>query len=242
MKRKWGIVFIVIILFCLTSCRKEPSSEDTSAGTYVYTPATSVPDSENDPLDASAFSVNASWQDNFNVTYRYFDVSQGKTPVTIIEKKTASFFSASYLETGNTLYYVQNGSDIEQYILTTDSFTGAKSVMKNKSISGLSSTFMKLSEVSPELPRLSNVLYMSDEAVAGRMCKKFIQRAYSNGEAQETVYVWVDKEYGFAARCEAYDAQDEMTVYWDLVSFSTGSITDFDVEINLSIYQISEES
>lgn len=239
MKKVLLFAFLAFVLLLSSGCRQE--AEPPTKETYAYTPS-ETDETVSSPEGATQeerYHVDLSWQNNFELTYRYFDKSQGNETVTIREKKGDSFFYAEYLESGDKLLYLQNGRDLDQYALTKD-FTGAHAVMKNKQISGVSSTFMKLSEVSEDLPSLSNVMYIRDESVAGRTCKKYLQRAYQNGELQESVYVWVDAALGFAARCEGYDAEDQMTVSWDLVSFSAGTATTSESVVDLSLYDIEE--
>ena len=114
------------------------------------------------------------------------------------------------------------------------------SVLKGKSISELSSTYMKLTAVAEDLPTYTNVLFMADETVAGRACKKYIQRAYTDGKVTETVYVWVDSLFGLCLKCEDYDADDVLQTYWETISFSTGRVTDSSFGFDLSIYDFTE--
>ena len=64
--------------------------------------------------------------------------------------------------------------------------------------------------------------------------------AYEDGRVTETVYVWVDAEYGFALRCEDYDADDVLQVYWETVSFVSGGVTEADLGVKLSDYKFTE--
>ena len=237
MKKAVSVLLLCFMLFSFAACRG--GEEPESTGTYTYTPATSGADDTTGGSEGSeAFPVDASWHENFNVLFKYFDISQGKDPVTVNEKKGEGFFIAEYMETGSKLYYVQNGPDIDYYYLSSD-LTGVRSRLKNKQMSSISTTFMKLSEVSGDLPTLANVMFMGEENVAGRPCRKYIQRAYQDGEAKQTVYVWVDEEYGFAARGEAYNEKDEMTVNWVLLRFSAGDVGE-DSGVSLGAYEIRD--
>ena len=100
---------------------------------------------------------------------------------------------------------------------------------------------MKLSNVDATMPAQSNVLYMYDEIIAGRNCHKYIQRAYADAKLTESVYVWIDAQYGFAMKCEDYDAADVLKTSWEVTEFAAGGVTADDVVIDLSQYSFTEE-
>ena len=226
-------------LLALPACTQK--EEEPSSGPYIYTPGgQSEPNAEAQTGEAVEISVNKEWQQNFTLQYTYFDKSQSDETVTIRETRTSDAFCAEYADRGDILYYKENGKDIDYYVIMKDA-ENVHSVIRRKSISDLSSTFMKLSDVSGELPSLTNVMFMYEESVCGRPCKKFIQRAYQNGEPQETVYVWVDNVYGFAAKGESYDASDELQVAWELKSFQSGNVTDGAIRVNPAAYDFTEQ-
>lgn len=189
----------------------------------------------------STYTVNTSWQKNFTAVYKYFDRNTSADTVTIEEKRCDTAFSASYPATGNLLFYRANGSNIDFFTLIPSQAQYVHTLIENKSINDISTTFMKLTTVTPELPTLSNVLFMADETVAGRPCKKYIQRAYADGAVTETVYVWVDTQFGFAMKCEDYDKESKLRTYWEVTAFTSGSVTlsDFD-SINIQNYTFTE--
>ncbi len=226
-------------LLALPACGR--NEEEPSSGPYVYTPGVQTESGEETSADTSVkITVDKSWQDNFSLQYSYFDRSQSADTVTIRETRIDDAFCAEYTDKGAILYYKENGRDIDYYVIMKDA-ENVHSVVKRKSINELSSTFMKLADVSEELPSYTNVMYMYEESVCGRPCKKFIQRAYQNGEAKETVYVWVDSVYGFAAKGESYDENDELQVSWELKSFKTGSITASDIHVDPAAYTFTEQ-
>lgn len=227
-----------VLLFTLAACKKK--EEDVATDPYVYTPQGQTAAEGQTALPEEArFTVNQAWQKNFTLQYKYFDLSQSAETVTIRETRAEKSFAAEYVNNGDILYYKENGGNVDCFMIIKGE-ENVHSVIKGKSIGDLSSTFMKLSEVSASMPSLSNVLYMNEENVAGRACKKYIQRAYQNGVAKETVYVWVDKEYGFAARGESYDENNKLTVSWELVQFQAGGVTDGSIRVNLDDYTFTE--
>ncbi len=236
-------IIIVLSTFILSSCNKDPGENETDTG-YEYTPS----GSENEATTAKSneeelqkkININNSWQKNFSVSYEYYNPEQSISTMKINEKKSSSAFTVEYVDTKSVLYYKANGNDTDYYVIIDNEEEQVHSVLEGKSFSSLSSMFMKLTVLSPDLPSQSNVLYMYDEEVAGRNCHKYIQRAYSEGKLTQSVYVWVDAEFGFASKCEAYDADNKLTVMWKTESFETGTLEDEDVIIDISEYSFKE--
>ena len=228
---------LTLLGFVACGGREEPTtSMDYS---YISGDTTESPDAT-DPKDDDAFAVDTSWQKNFSAEYKYYDKSASEDTVTIREVRCDTAFAAKYPATGNLIYYVSHGTDIDCYTVAPAQKQYMHTVIKNKSIADISTTLMKLTEVSADLPDRSNVLYMGEEKVAGRTCKKYIQRAYTDGAVTETVYVWVDAEFGFAVKCEDYDENDELKTYWEVTSFSSGSVSEADVGVDISKYTFTE--
>lgn len=236
-----AVILAFASLIGFASCSKTP--ETTTTESYVYHPAdetTTSSDKENSPAGSDALNVDPSWKANFDVSYTYFNKSQSEDAIRVHEKRSEKYFSAEDIDSGDTLYYKENGKNIDSYVIVPGGEEQVHSVIDGKKLNDLSSTFMKLSDVDPDLPVLANVMYMYDEDVAGRACSKYIQRAYADGEATGTVYVWVDAEYGFAAKGEVYDANTVLTASWEVTSFAAGAVKDADVEMDLSSYKIVE--
>ncbi len=232
------ILALAVALGAFSACGGSGDAESTTG--YEYTPSGQEEATTAQSVQAEKLDVNKSWQKNFSVEYEYYNPEQSPATMKISEKKASKAFTVEYVDTSSVLYYKENGRNTDYYVLIEGQDTQAHSVLENKSISSLSSMFMKLSEVDADLPSKSNVLYMYDEEVAGRTCHKYIQRAYSDGVLKESVYVWIDAQYGFAAKCEAYDADNILTVMWRLTSFESGTLTNEDVYIDISGYSFGE--
>lgn len=234
-----------IMIFTLSSCGDKNNPDTTSDYSYSsqgdLTEENGSDSGAASPDEAESFVVDTSWQKNYSAQYKYFDAETSKETVTINELKGEKSFSASYPDSGNLIYYAENGDNIDCYTVIPAEKQYVHSVIKNQSINSISSTLMKLTGVSEELPKLTNVLYMNDEAVSGRNCKKYIQRAYTDGEVTETVYIWIDSEYGFALKCEDYNAENELKTYWEVTALSIGTVDDEDLGIDLSAYSFTEE-
>lgn len=239
------LILLTALVFSLTfiasSC-KDNNGEETSTGyEYKHSGADDITQSSTDGELEKTIKIDNSWKRNFRVNYRYYNPEQSITTMNIEEKKSANAFTVKYIDTGSMLYYKANGNNTDYYVIIEQEDEQVHSVLTGKKISSLSSMFMKLSAVDSDLPSRNNVLYMYEEQVAGRNCHKYIQRAYSDGKLTESVYLWIDAEFGFVARCEAYDAADTLTVMWEIEDFVTGTLQDEDVFIDLSAYNFKEE-
>lgn len=229
-----------VTLLCFVSCGTSGNEGETTTN-YNYMPQGAegtTAQGQNSPGDK--INIDKSWQKNFSAEYEYYNPEQSLATMKIKEKKSRNAFTVEYVDTNSILYYKADGNNTDYYVIIDGETEQAHSVLENKPFSSLSSMFMKLSEVDKDLPSQSNVLYMYDEEVAGRVCHKYIQRAYSGGKLTQSVYVWIDKEFGFAAKCEAYDEENIMTVMWRLTAFETGKLSDSDVFIDVSQYTFKE--
>ena len=238
-RKTLAVLLLISVFAAFAACKKEPPVPTYSDYTY-RTESTTAPDDETETVKSEFYTVDPSWQRNFEVAYKYFDKSTSEQTVLIKETRSETAFSAVYPETGNMIYYKANGDSIDSYTVVPSEEQYVHSVLKGKSISELSSTYMKLTAVAEDLPTYTNVLFMADETVAGRACKKYIQRAYTDGKVTETVYVWVDSLFGLCLKCEDYDADDVLQTYWETISFSTGRVTDSSFGFDLSIYDFTE--
>lgn len=235
------VMAVLMSMLCFAACGNNSGETESSTG-YEYTPSGAEKTTVADTSQLNEeISVDFSWKKNFRVVYRYYNPEQSLTTMKIQEKRSDNAFTVEYLDTSSILYYKANGNNTDYYVIIDNENEQVHSVLEGKKFSSLSSMFMKLSEVSPELPSQSNVLYMYDEQVAGRNCHKYIQRAYSDGNLTESVYVWVDAQFGFVAKCEAYDATDKLTVMWSVDEFEAGTLKDEDVFIDTSLYTFKEE-
>lgn len=231
------VLSVMCTLFSFAACTTDSTQETTTE--YVYVPSV---ESTLPSQPETKINVNTSWQKNYEVEYVYYNAEQTDEQLHISEKRHSSAFVVEYINTNARLYYEKSGNDTDYYVIMPKESEQAYSKLKDSNFADLSSMFMKLSTVSASLPTQNNVLYMYDEKVAGRDCHKYIQRAYSDGELTQTVYVWVDIEYGFAAKCEAYDAKNKKTTYWEINSFSAGDVSETETFVDLSLYDFKEGS
>lgn len=241
MKMTFVKILCVFCVFCtlfsFVACTGDTAQETTSE--YVYQPSVETTVAAQ---PESKININTVWQKNYEVEYVYYNAEQTDGELNISEKRHSSAFIVEYLDTNAKLYYEKAGSATDYYIIMPEENEQVYSKLHDSNFSDLSSMFMKLSGMSASFPSQNNVLYMYDEKIAGRDCHKYIQRAYSDGELTQSVYVWVDIEYGFAAKCEAYDAKNKKTTYWEITSFSAGEVSETEKFVDLSLYEFKEKN
>ena len=235
-----AVILLLAQLTVISACKKNKPPEEYWDYSYRAESTTGAAVPSDQVTQSTLFTVNPVWQKNFDAEYKYFDKNTSDDTVTIKETRSEKAFCAKYPSSGNLVYYKANNVAIDCYTVVPSEEQYVHSVITGKSINDLSSTYMKLTAVSEDFPSYSNVLYMSDETVAGRACKKYIQRAYTDGKMTETVYIWVDAEYGFAMKCEDYDAENVLQTYWETVSFSTGNVLESSIGVDISKYQFTE--
>ena len=235
-----AVLLLLAQLTVISACKKNRTPDEYWDYSYRAESTTGAAVPSDQATQSTHFTVNSAWQKNFEVEYKYYDKNTSEETVTIREARSEKAFCAKYPASGNLVYYKANNIAIDCYTVVPAEEQYMHSVITGKSISDLSSTYMKLTAVSEELPGYTNVLYMADETVAGRTCKKYIQRAYTDGKMTETVYIWVDAEYGFALKCEDYNAENVLQTYWETVSFSTGNVLESSIGVDISQYQFTE--
>ena len=212
---------------------------------YEYNPSVQTTAADNGETTAAeeneiSFKTDNSWMKNFSVTYRYYNPENDSSTVTVKETRADKVFCVEYEQSQSLMYYKENGSGTDMYTITPSSNT--HTLLSDKKFSTISSLFMKLSAVDEKLPLQSNVMLMGTEQVAGRECAKYIQRAYTDGEVTQTVYVWVDIEYGISLQCRALDSSDKLTLSWEVTEFRTGNLTQKDTGVDLTKYKFTEVS
>ena len=244
MNKHWkaapALLLAALVPLGFAACKGE--EEPTTQPYYTYiSDDTTLPAESTSPAENNAFRVDNSWQLNFAAEYKYYDGAVSEDTVTIRETRCETAFAAEYPDTGNLIYYVADGQNIDCYTVAPAEKQYMHTEVKNKKIADISTTLMKLTAVSADLPDRSNVLYIGEETVSGRVCKKYIQRAYTDGTVTETVYVWVDTQFGFALKCEDYDAEDSLKTFWEVTSFSAGNVTEAQIDVDLTDYTFTEK-
>lgn len=244
-----SFICILLAVFMLTSCKEE--NETTESSEYLYQHSGDIISSlpETDNSDASdivvqpgstdgIFAVDNSWQSNYSAEVDVFFYEPAQGVIKIKEMKSENAFRFTDDSKKIIHYYVTDGSTIDQYIINEEDVnTHAE---KNEVFNVTSSTFIELTKVDADLNERANVLYMGDERIASRNCHKYISRAYVDGKLTDSVYFWIDIEFGFCMKNERYDESGNLVGKWVVTSFTTGNVTDEEVKIDISDYSFEE--
>lgn len=228
------LLFSIVTVF--SSCNDTENTESSTG--YEYTPSGSegTTAGNTDETDEQ-IKIDNSWRKNYYVKFSHYNPEKSISTMYYEEKRSENAFTLEYLDSAGFIrYYKADGNDTEYYEIIKNQKEQNRPVSTGESLSTLFSFFMKLSKVEPDFSTLGNVLYMYDESVAGRNCHKYIQRAYTDGALIETIYVWIDIEYGFAVKWEQYDSENKLSSMMSVESFSVGNMKDEDVVLDTSVY------
>lgn len=236
------IALLTVFLLCLSSCTdKTEENESTTAYEYVPSDTQTTAGESESSAGTEQLNIDTSWTGNFNITYSILNPEVSPVPIKIREIKTDNVHSIEYLDGSSFYCWKQNGSDVYKYTVVANASEQVYKVYENESVTRHSVFFKECSEIDKGFPLLSNVCYEYDEVVAGRQCSKYIQRAYKDGKVTATLFVWADKEFGFAVKKEEYDENDKLVVMLELIDFSYGETVDEDVTFDESEYVFKEE-
>ena len=236
------IALLTVFLLCFSACTGESGQkESTTAYEYVPSDVQTTGAEVESSTGAEELKIDKTWTKNFDITYSILNPEVSPTPIKIREIKTDNVYSIEYLDGSSFYFWKQNGSDVDEYTVVANANEQVHKVYKNKSVSKVEVLFGQSSEVEKDFPLLSNVCYEYDEVVAGRQCSKYIQRAYKDGKVTGTLYVWIDKEFGFAVKEEEYDGNDSLVAMLEVIEFSSGETADEDVTFDASQYTFKEE-
>lgn len=239
---------LATVLGALTACKKqsEPGLEayaTTEKHTQVFTdPApveyTTAPTVSVPVTGGSELNVDASWMDNFTLSYSY---SQNGVYSFLTERRCAGIYSVTDNATGISTYFIQNGKDIDQYVLDPQTKKGTYSVVEDAELAQLSTGFMKIAYLDPSFTVNPGVEFQIEEPVAGRAAKKYTQSSFTPaGLLTAYAFVWVDEEYGFASKCQVYNLAGSVNTGWELQSLEVGGVTKEDISFSTEGYDISE--
>ncbi len=236
------IFLLTVFLLCFSSCTgKTEENESTTAYEYVSSDTQTTVSGNESSTGTEELIIDTSWTRNFNATYSILNPDVSPVPIKIREIKTDNVHSIEYLDGSSFYFWKQNGSDVYKYTVVANASEQVYKVYENESVLNHSVFLSKCSEIEKNFPLLSNVCYEYDEVVAGRQCSKYIQRAYKDGKVTATLFVWADKEFGFAVKEEEYDADGRLVAKLEVLEFSCGSTKDEDVIVDISGYTFKEE-
>ena len=172
------------------------------------------------------------------LTYTY---TEGTESSELREMRCEGLYSVTDLASGAATYFIQNGSDIDQYVLNPAAMSGTHSVLSDQSLADITTGFMKIAYVDSSFPTLSNVEYQGEETVAGRVAAKYTQSAYNTaGLLTAYAFVWIDSEYGFASKCRVYNMTGSVNVSWELTELTVGGVSEESIGFSTDGYTITE--
>lgn len=233
-KRLPHILFLILFLFSLAACSEEEPKGGVSIDDY------SLPDPQTTSLRYDASQVldpDTSWQSAYALSYSYYDIKSGESK--IAEGKCGKYYQSLDYATNIITFLTQEDGYILEYMLNENTKTGTSTVVTSSTIDDLYSGFSMLSVCDPEFPVYRNVTKVGTDFVAKRSAVRYKQVETENGVETKIAYVWIDDQYGFASRCELYDAQTrELQMRWELLEF-TQNVTEEGVKINVDAYELS---
>lgn len=235
------IVLIFTLLLCsvmlFASCSDNNTPEgNVNFGDYVIP---TEPDTTKKYDDSQLINADNSWQTSYALSYDYYDKKTGSS--TITEGKFGNYYQSIDNATNIMTFLSQEEGYMIQYMLDNNKKTGTSTVITDGSIDSMHSGFMLLSVCDPYFPVYKNVTKVGEDFVGQRSATRYKQVQTENGVETQIAYVWVDDMFGFASRCELYDAQtEELLMKWELTDF-TQNVNENGVKINLDDFFIVSE-
>ena len=234
--RKFSVfILCILMLVCFSSCDTSPEG-NVDFGDYVI--PTEI-DTTSKYDESQLINADNSWQSAYALSYTYYDKKIGQS--TIAEGRCGRYYQSLDYATNITTFMSQEDGYILQYMLDSNTKKGTATVVTEGSMDSLHSGFMMLSVCDPYFPVYKNVTKVDSDFVAQRSATRYKQVQVENGVETQIAYVWVDDMFGFASRCELYDAQtQELLMKWELQDF-TQNVTEDGVKINVDSYTITTE-
>ncbi len=230
------IIFVTAFLFSFTSCSNSPKG-NVDFGDYEI-PSVAETTAKYD--ESELISADESWQKAYALSYIYYDKKNGESK--IAEGKCGNYYQSMDYATGIINYLEQQEGYVAQYMLNSNTKTGTSTVVTDGTMDTMNSGFMMLSVCDPYFPVYKNVKKVGTDFVAERPATRYKQIKQEDGKEVQIAYVWIDDIFGFASRCELYDAQtEELLMRWELQDF-TQNVTDTGIRINLDAYEITAEN
>jgi outer membrane lipoprotein-sorting protein len=233
-------VSLILIAIIFSSCGKDEVRTVLTTAEET-TEQQSLEESTIDIDITKLLNVDDTWQDKYALSYSYYDSSSGES--TIAEGKIGDYYQSMDYSSGTIVYLTQENGYMIEYMLNHSTKTGTAAVVTDSDVSSSSSGFVMLSTVDPLFPQYKNVVEVGTDYVCKRPAVRYRQtQSDSSGKADKIAYVWVDSQYGFASKCELYDAESrKLLMRWELKSF-TRNVKENSVKIDLSKYKITDET
>ncbi|MBR1810715.1 MAG: hypothetical protein IJ766_03560 [Clostridia bacterium] len=182
--------------------------------------------------------IDNSWTSNYTLTYEFTENGEMST---LTERRCAGMYSVTDAGSGITSYFIQDGDNIDQYVLNPADNTGTHAVLNGQNLADVPTGFMKIAYVSPAFTTYANVEYQSADSVADRPAQKYNQSAYNDaGLLTAYAFVWLDSAYGFASKCQVYNLTGNINTGWELKSLTVGGVSAESIGFSTDGYTITE--
>ncbi|MGI6773259.1 MAG: hypothetical protein GX264_00125 [Clostridiales bacterium] len=228
-KKLTALSLALSCIFVLASCDRRSN------------PTIDVPDTPDrtttEPATTDSPTFSSEWRHKYSLTYEY---TKEKTVSVLSEYRGEGFFCAVDNASKVMTYYKEGEDGIDRYILNPTQKKGTHATLKGRNLDKLVSGFMQLSLSDPSFISKENVIFSSEDTVAGRPAKKYIQMEYQDSVLTKIAYIWIDTEYGFASRCEVYDGTGGFALGWKLTEFSEEDIDTAAILPDLAKYKLTE--
>lgn len=235
MKKISAILLVISVLLTFSACADDSKDGNGSVNFGEYSPeveSTSINHNNTELLDS-----DTSWLDAYALSYSYYDADSGESIIT--EGRCGNYYQSHDSATNTISFYAQQEGYILQYLLNSDKKTGTAAVVTDSSIDDLYSGFTMISTCDPYFPVYKNVTKVGQDFIANRSATRYKQTQTENGVTTKIAYVWIDDEYGFASKCEQYNAQtEELEMRWELLEF-TQNVTEDAIKVNIDNYKIT---
>ncbi len=227
-----SIILIFILLISITACTTQKTPGSVNFGDYEIP---TEPDTSYEYEPENKIDADFSWCDNYIVSYSYYDKSVGES--LLYEGRYGNYLQILDKHSGIISYYVQEDAYMLQYLLSSNQQEGAVTVISDESVDTVAN-FPALTVCKENFPSYKNVTKVGTNFVGNRSATRYKQEAKKDGVVTEIAYVWIDDEFGFASKCEHYDATtQELLKRWELLDFTT-NVTEDAVKINLDSFNI----
>ena len=236
-KRFTALVLIFVILLSVTACKSDDNTQGGSVnfGDYVIP---TEPDTTTAYDPANKIQTDFSWCEQYIASYSYYDKNSGEA--LLYEGRCGNYLQIWEKNSGIITYYEQADGYMLEYLLSSEQAVGTVTAIADESVDTIAQ-FPALTVCKEDFPSYSNVTKVGTNFVGNRSATRYKQVESENGVEKRIAYVWIDDQYGFASKCECYNAEtQELLTRWELLDFTT-NVTEAAVKINVDDFIITSQ-
>lgn len=233
-KRLAFVIFLLLLLLSFSACSGAGPSGSVNFGEYEIS-SEEINPSKYDM--SQLLSADESWQTAYALSYSYYDNTIGESQ--IAEGRCGNYYQSLDYSTNIITYLTQENGYMMEYMLNTGTKTGTAAVVTDSTIDDTYTGFEMLSVCDPYFPVYTNVTKVGSDFVANRSATRYKQVQTEDGVTTKIAYIWIDDMYGFASKCELYDAvTEELQLRWELLSF-TQNVSEESIMVDLDAYTLT---